>query len=245
MSSISGIGSSMSMMMQGMHGARQRPDPSQMAEDLFSKLDTSGQGYIQKSDLETAFSKISSSSSSDSATSSTASADDLFSTLDANGDGKVTKDEFTNGLKKVAEQLDNQFMSMRLRGGMQGAGGMPPPPPQDGADDAGFTKDELTSQLNSAGSSDSKMSSLISNIVSNFDKADTDGDGKVSFKEAMAYDQGASGSASGSSSTSSSSDTAATASDTNAKLMLQIMQLMQTYGIGPNAQSSSSLSVTA
>jgi hypothetical protein len=43
--------SSASMMMSGMKGM-QRPDPSKMADQLFSKLDTKGQGYIEKGDLQ-------------------------------------------------------------------------------------------------------------------------------------------------------------------------------------------------
>jgi hypothetical protein len=109
---------------------------------------------------------------------------------------------------------------MRMQGG-----GMPPPPPPRG-NDAGFTKDELSSQLNEIGSSDSERSSLISDIVQNFDEADTDGDSKVSFREAMAYDQ----SQSSSSGSSETKETAIVATeDSNQKLMMQIMRLMQAY----------------
>lgn len=229
MSSINSIGSMSSMaMMQGMR----RPDPAKMAENLFDKLDTSGQGYLQKSDLQTAFDSIASVSGSSSGTSSNV--DDLFSKLDTDSDGKVTKDEFSSSLNKLAQQLDEQFQSMRMQGGMGGMGGMPPP-----AKDTGFTKDELSSQLEAAGSSDSKLSS----IVQNFDKADTDGDGKVSFLEAMAYDQ-----SSKSSSTAATSGNGATtsASDSEGQLMLQIMRLMQAYSIGgENNSRTFQLSVTA
>lgn len=90
MNSISSVSSS-SAMQQGMGGVRgmQRPDPSKMAENLFSQLDTSGQGYIQKGDLQSAFDQLSS-SSSDSSSGST-NIDDLFASLDTNSDGKVTK----------------------------------------------------------------------------------------------------------------------------------------------------------
>jgi Ca2+-binding EF-hand superfamily protein len=257
---IGSIGGNNAMMMQGMRGMK-RPDPAQMADNLFSKLDASGQGYIQKSDLQTAFDKISSSSPSSSSSSSTTSnVDELFSKLDTNSDGKVTKQEFSDSLKKVAEELDKQFMSIRMNGGatadggMSGTGGMPPPP-QGSNGGSGFTKDELTSQLSDIGSSDSKRSSLIAKIVNNFDKADTDGDGKVSFKEAMAFDQSTSSvaSSSASSSTSSSTSTAATSSTSTAseeaKLMLQIVKLMQAYDIGNDQNASNSrksaLSVTA
>jgi hypothetical protein len=250
MSSIGAIGGNSSMMMQGMRGMK-RPDPAEMAESLFAKLDTSGQGYIQKSDLQAAFDKVSS-------TSSSSNVDELFSQLDSDSDGKVTQQEFSATLKQVAEQLDNQFMSMRMNGGMPGGGGMGgmggmPPPPPGGADDAGFTKDELSSQLEEIGSSDNKRSSLIASIIENFDAADTDGDGKVSFIEAMAFDQAnAATASSGTSATGASGDgsTAAATSaadDLNAKVMLQIMRLMHAYNIGDDSGSaaSSRLSVSA
>lgn len=233
MSSISNIGGSASIAMQSMR-SMQRPDPAQMAEKLFSKLDASGQGYIQKSDLQAAFDKISATTSSEAS-----SADDLFSQLDTDSDGKVTKQEFSDSLKQLSEQLDNHFMSMRMNGGMQGVGGMPPPPPpQAGEEDAGFTKEELTSQLDEIGSSDSKRASLISNIVNNFEAADTDGDGKVSFKEAMAYDQ-ADKSASSASAESSSTTSSSSTKNTEMGVMVKIMQLMHAYGvIGQDADQS-------
>ncbi len=227
---------------------------SSMASQLFSKLDTSGQGYLSKTDLESAFSKISSTSS----TSSTSDADQLFSTLDSNSDGKVTQQEFTDTLTKLADQMMNAAMQagggmpgMGMGGGMSGAGGMPPPPPPES--DSGFTKDELQSQLDQIGSSDSKRSSLISNVIANFDKADTNGDGKVSFKEAMAVDQSSSSSSSSSlsstttsSSTSGTSSTSASTSDIEAKVMQQIVELMRTYNVTPDGSSlMSTLSVSA
>lgn len=228
-------------MVSSIGNSMQRPDPSQMASSLFSKLDTKNQGYIEKSDLQSAFNQISGSSSAD----STASVDEVFKQLDGNSDGKVTKDEMTDSLKKIADQLDSQFNSMRTsgRGGMQGMGGMPPPPPPQSSDSAGFSKDELQSQLDAIGSSDSKRSSSISNIVNNFDKADTNGDGKVSAQEAMTYDQSNQTSASASTSTDSSSTTIS-----EANVMMKIMQLMHAYGLGQDSSQTSStatLSVSA
>lgn len=127
----------------------------------------------------------------------------------------------------------------------------PPPPPQD---DAGFTKDELASQLEDIGSSDSKRSSLISNVLENFNSADSDGDGKITFKEAIAYDHASqNGSTTSSTSTStstSSSDTSTTAStqNTDASVMLKIMQLMQAYQVfGQDQQQNgyAALSISA
>ena len=199
---------------------------------LFAKLDTKSQGYLEKSDLLSAFAKISGDSSS-------SSADEVFQALDSDSDGKVTESEFSTRLSKLQEQLDSQLNQMRMQGhgghGPQGMGGMPPPPPQD---DAGFTKDELSSQLEEIGSTDSQRSTFISNVVQNFEAADTDGDGKVSFSEAQAYN----------SSSESGTDTADTASGTTTaanndkQVMFKIMQLMHAYGSFNDNSSNSSLS---
>lgn len=182
MSSISSVSSTgNTAMMQGMHGMR-RPDPAKMAENLFDQLDTGSQGYLQKADFESAFDSISSGSGS-------SDVDALFTQLDGDSDGKVTKQEFTSAVTQLSEQLDQQFQSGRMQeamqmGGMGGMGGMPPPPPPN---DEGFTQDELSSQLEEIGSTDS---------------------------------------------------------DSEAKVMMQIMQLMHAY-MTDNEARQSSLSVTA
>lgn len=195
---------------------------SQMASLLFSRLDTKNQGYIEKSDLASAFSNIASQKSD------STSSDDVFAALDGDSDGKVTESELSTVLAKLQEQLDSQFNQSRMRG----MGGMPPPPPP--GDDAGFTKAELTEQLQSADSSDSARSSLLNKVVENFEAADSNSDGKVSFQEAMAYDQ-ANSSDTGSESASS---TQSTADSDEAKVMMKIMQLMHAYGGGQDSASS-------
>ena len=211
---------------------------SQMASQLFSRLDTKSQGYIEKSDLASAFSQISAK-----AEESTSSVDDVFSALDSNSDGKVTKDEFASVLAQLQEQMDSQ----RMLGGAHGAGGMPPPPPP--GDDAGFTKDELTSQIESADSSDTQRTELLNKIVENFEAADSDGDGKVSFTEAMAYDESTKTATTDSSSTSgTTSSTTTAASNNDDQIMFKIMQLMHAYGSGQDQEQSglaSLLSVSA
>lgn len=210
----------------------QRPDPSQMANKLFSKLDTKNQGYIEKSDLQSAFNQISGSGNSG----NTASVDEVFKQLDGNGDGKVTKDEMTDSLKKIADQLDSQFNSMRTSGK---SGMPPPPPPSSGKSDSGdgLTKDQLTSISKETGSTDSKLT----NLINNFDKADTNKDGKVSIQESIAYDQ--TNQTSASASTNSSS-----AKNSGADVMMKIMQLMHAYGLGQESSQSGStgtLSISA
>ena len=208
----------------------QRPSAEEMASDLFSKLDSSGKGYIQESDLESALSAIiGSSSSSSTDTTGTASASEIFSQLDSDGDGKVTEDEMASGFQKLADALDSQFEQSRMQGAM-------PPPPQN---DTGFTEDELTEQLSEIGSSDSGRASFISNVVENFDAADTNGDGKVTFQEAMAYNESSSSSSStsssSSSSTTSSSSSTTSSQVTDAQVFRQLMDLLRTYDTGNDA----------
>ena len=201
----------------------QRPSAEEMASDLFSKLDSSGKGYIQESDLESALSAIiGSSSSSSTDTTGTASASEIFSQLDSDGDGKVTEDETASGFQKLADALDSQFEQSRMQGAMP-----PPPPPKN---DTGFTKDELTEQLSEIGSSDSGRASFISNVVENFDAADTNGDGKVTFQEAMAYNESSS-----SSSTTNSGSSTTSSQVTDAQVFRQLMDLLRTYDTGNDA----------
>lgn len=211
---------------------------------LFTRLDTKSQGYLEKSDLVSAFAGISGDNGS-------SSVDDVFQTFDSDQDGKVTESEFSSTLAKLQEELDSQFNQMRLQGqggqGPQGMGGMPPPPPPQ--EDSGFTQDELSAQLEEIGSSDSERASFISNIVQNFSAADSNGDGKVSFQEAQAYNSQSDSTSGTSSTTGTTTSKATTANDSEAQVMFKIMQLMHAYGGLSNdnsaAASSSSLSVSA
>jgi len=230
MSSISSVSSSVASSYSATTTARhQRPDPAKMAEDLFSQLDTSGKGYIEQSDLESALSGLATSSSKQ----QSATASEIFSQLDSDGDGKVTQDEMSSSITALATALDDQFNQSRMQGGM-------PPPPPPPADDSGFTQDELSSQLSAVGSSDSALSSLLTNIVNNFDAADTNQDGKVSFQEALAYDQSSSTSTDNTSSSASSSVTSASSDKSDAQIFRQIMDLLHAYGSGESDQSTAS-----
>ncbi|MDP2820365.1 MAG: EF-hand domain-containing protein [Polaromonas sp.] len=220
-SAIGGIGGNSSMTMQGM-GRMQRQDPSKMAEDLFSKLDTSGKGYIEKSDLQTAFQNVPASSST--------SAEDVFASLDGDSNGKVTQQEMSDSIKKLTDALDSQLQSMRMSGGMGGTGGMGM---QGGADDAGLTQADLTSQLSAIGNPDSNRANMLSSLLDNFDQVDSNSDGKVNREEAQAYKQ------------SSQSTAATTNTSSEAQVLMQIMNLAQAYGFGGSNASGASLSVTA
>lgn len=223
---IGGIGGNSSMMMQGM-GQMRRQDPAKMAEELFSKLDISGKGYIEESDLQSAFQNVPASSSS--------SAEDVFASLDGDSDGKVTRQEMSDSIQKLSDALDSQFNSMRMSGAMAGMGGMGGMGMRRGGEDAGLTEEDLSSQLASIGNADSQRASMLSSLLDNFDQVDTDSDGKVNREEAQAYKQ--------------SSQSAAATADTNtsseAQVLMQIMNLAQAYGIGGSNASGAGLSVTA
>lgn len=159
MSAIGGVGGCSSA--GGMSGM-QRPDSSKMVDNLFAKLDTKGQGYIEKSDFQGAFDKVSS---------KTASADDVFKALDGNDDGKITKQEMSDSVTKLADQLVSQLQSMR----MSGKGG--------GMEGAGISKSDINSMLDSTGGTSQKLNDL----AQNFDAADTNQDGTISAQELMTY----------------------------------------------------------
>lgn len=222
-----------------------RPDPAQMASKLFSKLDTKGQGFIEESDLQSAFNQAFSSATSgtSASTSTDSSASALFKALDGDSDGQLTESEFSSSIQKLADALDSQAFSSRM-GGAQGAGGMPPPPPPE--DDTGFTQDQLSSQLSEIGSTDSERSEFISKIASNFNKADANGDGKVSMQEAMAYDQSSQESSATSTADTRTASATSGSSQSDAALMHKLMELARAYGPGSDAfNSTSSLTVTA
>lgn len=219
---IGGIGGNSSMMMQGM-GRMQRQDPAKMAEELFSKLDTSGKGYIEQSDLQTALQSVPASGG--------ASAEDVFASLDGDSDGKVTQQEMSDSIKKLSDALDNQFQNMRMSGAMAGMGmgsGI-----QRGGDDAGLSQEDLTSQLASIGNANSNRADMLSSLLDNFDQVDTDSNGKVSFDETRAYKQ------------SGQSAAATTNTSSEAEVLMQIMNLAQAYGLGGSNASGASLSVSA
>ncbi|MEW7992025.1 MAG: EF-hand domain-containing protein [Candidatus Thiodiazotropha sp.] len=242
MNGISGIGGMNQM--QAFPGTR-RPYPEEMAQQLFSRLDASDQGYIEKSDLLSALETVSSVTDASDLSRDDTALDELFTQLDSDGDGKVTEEEFTDSMVRIDQQINDLFSQMRMNEAKTGMAPPPPPPPPEGmndTEDLGFTKEELQAQLKEIGSSDEKRSTLIENIIANFEEADSDGDGRVNLNEAMAFEQ------SGDGTTESSGTPSASNSDMalSEKVMLQIVRLMQSYNLGSDAETeaASSLSVS-
>lgn len=238
MSSVTSSTSSyMPNMMQGPgggpRGMRQRPEASEVAEQIFSKLDTDQQGYLEADDFASAISQLSRSGQSG----NTASSDEVFSSLDSDSDGKVTQDELTSGIKSLQEQLDSQFNAMRMQGGMQGmgGGGMPPPPPGGRGGqgkDQGLDQSQLGDMATAAAESgNTQAASLFSQLADNFDEADADGDGKVSFSESVAYQrqQEQAGSSDSSTSNTSSTSSASGSQDMQGRIAQRLMEMMRAY----------------
>lgn len=180
---------------------------------LVAKLDTAINGYIDTASLTEALAQASS-GSADSVTQ----AQGPVAALDGDGDAKLTQQEMAAALQKLLEQAGSL---LGQPGGAPPAGGMAPPPPPGGeADGAGFTRDELQALVDQSGGTDDKRTALMTRIIANFDQADSDGDDKVSFAEARAFDQNdVAGTA-----------TSAAAADDDSSVLANILQFLLAYG---------------
>lgn len=200
---------------------------SSWASTLFSQLDSSNKGYISENDLSTAFSTLSSTSND-----SSDAASKLFDSMDSDQDGKITKDELASTLQSLADQLNGQYDASRMASAMS-HGMPPPPPPADSAgSDTGLTEDQVTSLANST--DDSKLASLLDKVASNFSAADTDGDGKVTRQEAMAYQEST---RSGTETTGKMSGQT-TAGTSDELITKRILELLQAYSSSLGSASS-------
>ncbi|WP_430434663.1 EF-hand domain-containing protein [Methyloversatilis sp.] len=230
--SISGVGSSMASAMQSAMQANrpQKPDASAMAADVFALLDSGGKGYIDSSDLAGALES----------TGSSASAEDLLGAMDSDGDGKVTEQELGSLLQKVADQLEDSFGASRVG---QAMGNRPPPPPPPAGKDEGMSVEQLGAMAEEAEASGSAEASELAALVESFDEADTDGDGKVSFQEAMAFRE-SEAAASGASSDSRPPPPDEAARDE--RMLARVLQMLQEYaGDSSTTSTGSTLSVSA
>ncbi len=224
-SAISSIGSSYLPAMGAMAGsprAMKRPDSEQMASEIFSKLDTDNQGYLEAGDF-----------GSDN--------EDLFAALDSDSDGKVSKSELSTRLKQLEEELDSQFNAMRSQGmgGMMMAGGMQgmPPPPAGGEDDAGLEQEQLSAMAADASEAgDSTAAARFAALAENFDSADSNQDGKVSFAESIAYEKAQ---RSDSSSDSEDASVASADSEQDSRIMMRLMAMLRAYSSDDDSKSSS------
>jgi len=83
------------------------PDPSKVADTLFSQLDSSGKGSVSVDDVTAALKKAGDTNAVNDAKS-------FVKTFDADGNGSVTKSEVVDGLSKLQQQAEANFAKLRL-----------------------------------------------------------------------------------------------------------------------------------
>lgn len=179
MSSISGISSSASAWssMSTSRASRQ--------QEMFNKVDSDGNGSVNKSELQSMLDGIAKH------TGSTSSTDDTFSKMDSNGDGSLNQSEMEAGMKSLMPAPPSTMAFAQTRngdggGGPEGVGGPPPPPP---------TGDSASTSATSSSSSDSdpldvnkdgvvsEQERAAGDIKELLKAADTDDDQKISSSE--------------------------------------------------------------
>ncbi len=148
---------------------------SKFAEALLSTMDVDSSGGVDSAEFSKAALELSSISDESAIT-------EAFNGLDTDKNGAIGLDELTSAFESMASA------------GVMGMGGKPPPPPgpppkREDEEDTGYTVGELTTLASETSSTDSTLSSLLETLVSNFEAADANGDGRVTASEAMAYQE--------------------------------------------------------
>lgn len=143
---------------------------SQISQNIFSKLDTEGQGYLSQEVLSSAFGSLNSSEAD-------LDAESLVSAMDGDSDGQITKSELSKGVENLLSQLGQSQQRPPM--------GPPPPSGGKGGEDMSVTAEEAATLAEST--EDERLSEVMSQIASNFDEADADGDGVVTQEEGMAF----------------------------------------------------------
>jgi Ca2+-binding EF-hand superfamily protein len=137
---------------------------SEMRQKMFTRIDTDGDGSINKSEFSALAGQNSSSL-----------VDEIFSKMDTDQDSLVSMIEFDATLAKLEQQMK------KGDSGMQAMSGMPPPPPPDQVFDA--------ADANSDGSvTQDELAAVLGDKAADvFSQVDTDGDGKISRTEDEAF----------------------------------------------------------
>jgi Ca2+-binding EF-hand superfamily protein len=214
------IGASANAMLQASLASTNKPYAAgavKFSDALFATLDAGKQGYFEVSDLQSAFQQLGSRAKG-------LQADEVFSQLDGDSNGRITQDELATSLQKIAEQLQAQFNALRM-GGTEGT------PAARGGRDGGLTKDELSAlaEASQAGTeaSSNPRADLLSSLITNFDQADRNGDGRISAGEARAYQASNEGALALCADNTRGRSGGNGASE--AMVMRQVMELMRTY----------------
>lgn len=170
---------------------QRRPDTERLVDNVFNNLDTKNQGFLDKADLQAALRQI------PGAAGNATTDDAVFQRLDSDADGKVTKAELSSTLQKAADQLAGQFDNLRLHGrhghhghGHHGRGRGDDDDHDRGGRSAGFTKDQLSAQLEGLGGSHGGRARMLGAVIDNFAQADANADGQVNFREIVGFFRG-------------------------------------------------------
>jgi Ca2+-binding EF-hand superfamily protein len=163
----------------------------------------------------------SSGSASSASSTSSASSSTYSAAADTNGDGTVSADEAA------------AYAQLQASGGATTSSSQ---------STDGLTKDQLNAELQAAGSSGGKHAAVLSKLVDNFDKADTNGDGKVTQDEAKSYLKSAHSQQAGGASATGTAGT--TSSNDAASALANALQVLKAY-VDSNQSATSSVSVNA
>ncbi len=221
---------------------------SAMKDKMFSKVDSDGNGKVDKTELQGLLDKVTEMSGN-----SLGTAEDLFSKMDSNGDGSLSKDELDAGMKSLMPPPSStiDFAQQRVADSSREAGAPPGPPPAEGADGSGTSAstDPLDTNGDGTVSAQERAAGELQNLMKNLMSAiDTDGDKTVSKTEAAAFksqlatafDSAIASMRAGSSSAATSSGQTGTDLTSPAKLVLQAYSK-----VAANASQTSALSLAA
>jgi Ca2+-binding EF-hand superfamily protein len=158
---------------QGWPGASSAQPGGQLAQNLFSQIDSNGDGSISQSELEQAVTA---------AGGTKAGADALYAKLDPNGTGSVSEQQFAQGLANLSQLGPTQGAPHAHHHHHHGGGGA-------GADDA------LTSLFNADGGGAGNSPTQIAQNI--FSQIDTGGTGAITQSQLEQAVTAAGGSTSG------------------------------------------------
>ena len=169
---------------QGWPGASSAQGGGQLAQNLFSQIDSNGDGSISQSELEQAVTT---------AGGTKAGADALFAKLDPNGTGSVSEQQFAQGLANLSQSSLTQAAPHahhhHHHGGGGGGAGATSATDSSGADDA------LTSLFNADGGGAANSPTQIAQNI--FSQIDTSGTGAITQSQLEQAVTAAGGSTSG------------------------------------------------